>query len=105
MLQWSRSARVARSQLESNLTATESLQISHRYPMVLPKLAAHLFPSHEKRVLAQSWQPQNTMMRLKNGNKPQILQLKLVFLTAKMIFSHKILAYILQKLYLCNRVR
>ena len=66
--------------------------------MVVPKLAAHLFPSYEKRVLAQSWQPQNTMMRLKNGNKPQILRLKSVFLTAKVIFLQKILAYISQKL-------
>ena len=42
--------------------------------------------------------PQNTIMRLKNGNKPQILRLKLVFLTAKVIFLQKILAYISQKL-------
>lgn len=35
------------------------------------------------------------MMRLKNGNKSQILRLKLVFLTAKMIFLHKMLADIL----------
>ena len=65
--------------------ATKSPQKSHKSPMVLPKLAAHLFPSYEKRVLAQSWRPQNTMMRLKNGNKPQILRLKSVFLTAKVI--------------------
>ena len=42
--------------------------------------------------------PQNTIMRLKNGNKPHILRLKLVFLTAKVIFLQKILAYISQKL-------
>ena len=63
-----------------------------------PETCSTPIPSYEKRVLAQSWQPQNTMMRLKNGNKPQILRPKSVFLTAKVIFLQKILAYISQKL-------
>ncbi|MBR2450628.1 MAG: hypothetical protein IKB40_03965 [Paludibacteraceae bacterium] len=38
MLQWSRSARVARSQLESNLAATENSQISYSSPEISKSL-------------------------------------------------------------------
>ena len=41
VLQWSRSGRVARSQLESNLKATDLPQISHRCAIVVAKLAGN----------------------------------------------------------------
>ena len=91
-----------RSQLENDLILPQKAHRSLIDVLLWSPNLQYFFVTLTRRSLTQSWQPQNTIMRLKNSNKTHILRLKALFLTAKMIFSHKILAYISQKLYLCS---